>query len=334
MIFGYVFDDGFTVPAAVSIYSLLYNNKHIDDLNIVIFDDGISGDSKHKITLMVNKFGRTVKFIEVTEIKKKLLEVTSYNWNGSYSVYFKLLPNTLLPDYDGRIIIIDADTIINGKVDYLTCMDLCGKPCAMALEAMPISYYHYSKLGNSELANTGLIVIDTKKWSEMQVDNKVINYLKEIREKNMLPDEDIISVVLKNQFARISPEYNYLTQYYMFASNVFYRYLGWDKLNYKGIFYSLDELKNARDNAVIYHCIDTFTNRPWQKNNIHPYSKLFDRYLEHTPWKNYEKKKRKMSLKLSAELFLRRLLPRSLSYFLYAFAVRYTYGVVAKKFYS
>lgn len=334
MIFGYVFDEGFTVPAAVSIYSLLYNNKHINDIEIVILDDGILQESKNKLKQIANKFNRKMSFVDVDNVKKTLSKTTKYNWNGSYSTYIRLMLNSLLPGCEDIIIMIDGDTIVNGKVDELINIDLQGKLCAMALEAMPYKYHIHSDLGMNKLINGGLLVIDLKKWKEEEAENKILHFLSQVREKNMLTDEDVLSAVFKDKITTIPPRFNYLVQYYLYSSKFYYKFFGWDRLNDNGVFYSLDELQKARDNAIIYHCIDTFTNRPWQKNNIHPYSKMFDKYLAHTPWKDYKKQTRKMSLKQSVEMLLRRFLPSKLSRFLYACAVNYTYGISAKKYYE
>ena len=242
--------------------------------------------------------------------------------------------NTLLPDLNEVIIMIDGDTIINGSMSGLSQLDLNGNPCAMALEAMPYCYHIYSGLGDYELINGGLLLIDLKKWKEIKAEEKILYFLKNKREKNMLTDEDVLSVVFKGQITRISLKYNYLTQYYLYATPFYYRFFGWDKLANKNIFYSLKEMKEARRNAIVFHCIDTFTNRPWYKNNFHPYTKLFDKYLMHTPWKNYEKKKRTLRIGSVIEFYLRRILPRELSKLLYASAVKLYYGVGAKKYYN
>lgn len=331
---GYILDEGFIVPVTVSIYSLLHNNRDVDEIKLFILDDGITGDSREKLTKMINAFNRKACFVDVSEVRTLLSKTTSYNWNGSYSTYIRLMLNTLLPDMDDVIIMIDGDTIIDGSISELGEIDLNGNPCAMALEAMPYSYHKYSGLGDGELINGGVLVIDLKKWREAYVEQKVLSFLIEVREKNMLTDEDVISEILKGKIVRIQPRYNYLTQYYLYSNPFYYHYFGWDKLYQQKAFYSLKELKEAGEKAVIYHCIDTFTNRPWHKNNFHPYAKMFDKYLKQTPWSGYVKTKRQMSLRATIEYILRRCLPRQMSKFLYATAVKLYYGVGAKRYYA
>lgn len=334
MLFCYVFDEKFTVPASVSIYSLLYNNKTIDEIEIIVLDDGITKKSKNILTVMVKQFKRTISFVDVESIKDIIANYTSRDWNGSYAPYIKLMLNTLLPDREEVIYFLDADTIINKSIASLQKIDLKDNPCAMALEAMPIDYYFYSKLGYHELINAGLLVIDLKEWKKHNIEKKVLYFLKNVREKNMLPEEDILSRILKNKITRLAPNYNYLAQYTFHTSKFYYRFFGWDKLFENGAYYSLEELKYAQKNVIVYHCIDMFTNRPWHSNNNHPYTKLFDKYLKMTPFKDYKKEKRKMKLSNALEYSVCRIVPEFLHGFIYAIAVKVYYGVGAKRFYS
>lgn len=331
---GYIIDEGFAMPAGVSIYSLLYNNKDLKYLNIYILDDGISEESKEKLKTISNEFHRNIYFIDVFQIKSKLTNITKYNWNGSYSTYIRLMQNSIFPEMNEKMIMIDADTIINGSIKGLEEIDLMGNPCAMTLEAMPISYYFNSKLGYSELINGGLLVIDLEKWRECDAETRIIDFLLNVRSKNMLTDEDVISSVFKGSITRLSPNYNFLTQYYLYSNKFYYKFFGWNKLNKRNAFYSLEEIVNAKNNILIYHCIDSFTNRPWEYNNIHPYNNIFNNYLQLTPWKIDDKKVRKMSFRRSLEYGLRKYLPKPLSLLFNAIAVSIFYGIGAKKYYS
>lgn len=330
---GYIIDDGFSIPCGVSIYSLLYNNQHLDNIEIFILDDGISDLNKERLISISDQFNRKLDFINVRNVKSILADTTSYNWHGSYSTYIRLMLNSLFPDLKETIMMIDADTIIDGRIDELYSFDLKGNPCAMALEAMPVAYYKHSGLGLNELINGGLLIIDLEKWKEFDVENKIIDYLLNVRSKNMLTDEDVLSAVLKGKITRIPLYLNYLTQYYWYTSKFYYKFFGWNKLLDVDAFYSLSEMIEAKDKVTIYHCIDGFTNRPWHSNNIHPYTNLYDKYLQKTPWHNEEKQLRLNSFTSKTEIFIRKILPNALSNFYYACAVRLYYGIRAKIYY-
>lgn len=330
----YIFDDGFVLPAAVSIYSLMYNNSHIENIEFLILDDGISEKNKDLLKEMISGFKRKVSFFPVKDIKNKLAHVTKYNWNGSYTTYIRLMLNSIFPDRKDTVILIDADTIIIGKIDELNNYDLEGMPCAMALEAMPISYYKHSGLGMNKLINGGLFIIDLKRWREEDAESKIYDFLTNTRGKNMLTDEDVISVLFKDKFSVIPPRYNCLSQYVFYSKEFYYKFFGWNKLNKNNAFYSLDELKDAINDPVILHCIDSHTNRPWHKNNNHPYTSYFDKYLSMTPWNGMEKRSKQMGAVAKIEYFLRNNLPPIISNFYYAIVLKLYYGVGAKRYYN
>lgn len=330
---GYILDENFIVPAAVSIYSLLYNNRHMKDIRLFILDDGIAAASKYKLRKMVESFDRELVFIDASPVGVKIAKLTDNHWNGSYSTYSRLFLNTLLPDCDEKVIFIDADTIVHGKLDGIEDIDLEEKLFAAVLEAMPYEYHLHSRLKNRELINSGFMVIDLKKWREAKAEQKILYFLKEVCDRNMLTEEDVLSKVFYGKVKILSPEFNYLTQYYLYASDFYYRFFGWDKLNKRGVFYSLDEIDKAKQKAVVYHCIDTYTNRPWFSNNIHPYVKLFDRYYYRTPWGNERKTFGKLKLSNSLELVVRRILPHNSSRLFYAVAVKLYYGPKARHYY-
>ena len=331
---GYIIDNGFVLPAAVSICSLLKNNQHIDELNLYILDDGISEENKSMLMKMINGFFREAVFVPVKEVKDKLSIITKYNWNGSYSTYIRLMLNSIFPELNDRMLMIDADTIVVGRIDELADYDLKSYSCAMALEAMPISYYKYSGLGLNKLINGGLLLIDLKRWREEEMEKKIIEFLTIVRDKNMLTDEDVLSKIFNNKFSVISPRFNYLTQYHIFTTKFYYHFFGWNKLYKMGAFYSYEELAEAGSDPVILHCIDSQTNRPWHKNNHHPYSKIFDEYLSMTPWKEADKTIKSMSFIGKIEYFLRNFLPDSISRIYYGVVLKIYYGVGAKRYYS
>ncbi len=331
---GYVFDDGFVLPASVSIYSLLENNGHIHDLKLFVLDDNISDNNKNLLLSMVEKFDRVIEFVNISKIKDKLSNTTKYNWHGSYSTYIRLMLNSIFPNCNDRIIMIDADTIVTGNIEALELLDMKDNACAMALEAMPISYYIHSKLGMNKLVNGGLIVIDLKKWSDANAEQKIIDFIVNVREKNMLTDEDVLSAVFKDKISIIPPKYNFLAQYTCYSNKFFYKFFGWKKLYENNAFYSLDDLIEAKNDPVILHCIDMHTNRPWHSNNNHPFSGLFDSYLAKTPWDNSDKNVKSMSMVAKIEFFLRKYLPGRLSDYYYACVLRLYYGIGAKKYYG
>ncbi|MBD5134539.1 MAG: hypothetical protein HDT39_01040 [Lachnospiraceae bacterium] len=329
---GYIFDENYIICGAVSIFSLMYNNKEVDEINIYIFDGGISDKSKNQLFQMVHEYRRTVKFIDINNIIQMLKEMDVEPWNGSYTAYVKLMLSNFLPKDINRFIVIDADTVIDGSIEELDKMSLKGHPCAMGLEGIYSRYKKYAGIGNNEHFNTGVIVYDLSVWREKRVEEKLIYHLKNIFGRYMLPEEDPISIILRNDVERLNPKYNYLAQFEIFGTEKYFKRFGWKDAGDK--FYSLQDLRNVCDDVVIYHFIDTFTNRPWDENNCHPFSKKYDFYFNKISSVTLKKKKKKMSFSKTIEYYLRLKLPQKLSVYLYYFAAKSVYGIKAKIYYK
>lgn len=328
---GYVFDENFAVCAAVSMVSLLVNNAN-QPVNFYIFDDGIIQDTKKRLEEMCQRYNASVFFIDVNQITSRLKKMGVEPWRGRYSVYVRLAVGSFLPESMERIILIDADTIVAGSITDLYSIDLHGHPCAMALEGIHGRYNEICGIGQGELYNGGVLMIDLPKWREKAVEERLFNHLTTVRSNYMLTDEDLISIVLKGDVERLSPKFNYITQFYYYGTSAYFRRFHWDRLGEN--FYTLEELQKAKEDVRIYHCIDTFTSRPWYAGNIHPYNSMYDQYLALTPWNNSSKKPLELKGIAKLEFLLRKNLPGFLSDYMYYVAATLFYTIKAKKYYK
>lgn len=328
----YVFDENFAVCAAVSMVSLLENNKEIQDICFHIFEDGISSKSKERLHCICGKYGAQIIFYDVQPVCAKLEEMNVQPWRGRYSAYVKLMISSFLPQGIERAVVLDADTIVIGDIQELDTMDLHGHPCAMALEGIHGDYQLISGVGKSELYNTGVIVYDLPVWREKKVEERFVNHLTNVCCRYMLPEEDPISIVLRGDVERLRPEYNFIAQYTCFATERYFRRFHWDRLEDK--FYTLQQIQQAKKAPRICHCIDMFTSRPWFEENIHPYRDLYDHYLMMTPWKDVPKRKENMSRMAKIEYLIRKYTPYAISNYFYYFAARWVYTKRAKRFYK
>lgn len=329
---GYVFDENFACCAAVSMTSLMINISVDTKVHFHVFDDGITEESRNNIVQLVNKYKCEVSFYDVNQIVNYLKKLDVHPWRGRYSAYIKLMIEKFLPLDVERFILIDADTIVDGDVSKLETMDLQGHPCAMAFEGVHADYRKISGVGDAALYNTGVIIYDLSVWRKKKVEQRFVEHLKNVSAHYMLPEEDPISIVLKDDIAKLHPKYNFIVQFYLYGTSKYFKRFKWNKMGKN--FYALNEVQEAKADVRIYHCIDTFTNRPWNKNNIHPYTELYDKYLNKTPWSAIEKKELKMSLVQKVEYLLRKYLPHRLSIYMYFCAAYLFYTVGAKKFYD
>lgn len=329
----YVFDENYVKYAGISIYSLLENNKkNVKSLSFYLFYDKVSRESRDILEKMIEEYGSSVYWYNIIKIIKELEEKGVTKWRGSYTPYIKILCcNQIKEDID-RLLIIDADTLVVGALDELDYMELNGNPCAMAFEGITGYYKKYIGLKNGKNFNAGVLLIDAKVWKQQKVEERFLEHLKTICSQYIHPEQDAISIVLQNQVTILPVKYNYISQHVFYTTPLYY--LLFRRKSKNNEFYSMKEVLGAKNDLRIIHYIDTFTGRPWHKNNINPFNIEYDFYAEKTPWKNEKIPLPSDSMTEKIEYKLRHILPSKISDFFYFVCHHLFYTILTKKYYS
>ena len=162
----YIFDENYACYAGVSIESLLYNNQHLNGIHIHAVVTAVSEGNIRKLKDTVARYGRELSIVDATDVEERLCGLKVPEYNGSRATYYRLFFSELLPDLD-RIIYIDCDTIVSGRIDGLIDHDLGGHTIAMAYD----SNNHVSKMRHGfgrddEYYCAGIMLVDLKRWRE------------------------------------------------------------------------------------------------------------------------------------------------------------------------
>ena len=120
----YQFNEKYVPYAAVSIVSLLENNKEIEDIYIYVLEENINNDSKKKLVEMVNSYGRKIAFFKTNMLIEKMKSIGIPEYRGSYATNFKMFISDILPTDLERILYIDSDTIVEGSLKKLITIDM------------------------------------------------------------------------------------------------------------------------------------------------------------------------------------------------------------------
>lgn len=309
----YAADDNFAMVLGVSIESLLKNNQNLKNINITIFDSGISNKNKNLINSIFVKYHRNLpKWIKPIDLEQKIgikLDIS----RGSLAVYSRLFLQNFFDKDVEKILYIDSDTIINSSIQKLLDLSLPSKYIIAATKDAFSKYYR----GNIELnpnevmINAGVFLIDLKRWRKEKVENKFLNYIIKKNGKVQLNDQGVLNHVLNNKIYFLPPQFNMISLYYEYSIKdmFFYR----KPVN----FYSENEIANAKNNPVIIHYTSAFnTIRPWYGNSTHPLTSLWIKYYKESPWSGEPLKKEKKSgiKKILFEVY--KVLPNKVSLFI------------------
>ena len=110
-------DHRFVITTGVMIRSVCVNNKNIDIVFHVIVDDSVSYKDKSKISKVLG-FNHKIHYynVNVSSLNIKLPVVAE---RFPVSIYYRLLMTRFLPQSIDKILYMDADIIVRGRLDDL-----------------------------------------------------------------------------------------------------------------------------------------------------------------------------------------------------------------------
>ena len=139
---------------------------------------------------------------EIINVKKTAHNLRDFhlpNANLSYAAFFRyFIADEVLED---RVLYLDSDTIVNAKLDDLFYLDLQGYAIAAVQD--------FDQSGWLTTFNSGVMVIDAKKWRE----NRLTQSLLELTAKHhehVYGDQGILNMHFGDQWLHLDKEYNFM----------------------------------------------------------------------------------------------------------------------------
>lgn len=282
----YASNDNYARHLAVSLYSLLDHNQDMKTITVYILSMGLSAETKKRLRLVADTFYRHLEFIELGDLKERFAYKVD---TGGFdlSIMARLFVGEVLPESVTRVLYLDCDTVVLRSLKGLWETELNGFLAGAVME--PTIYPEIKKqigLGeNDPYFNSGVLLIDMKRWREEQVQEVLLGFYQSMGGKLFAGDQDTINGALKGRIRPLSPAYNFFTNYRYFH----YSHLIRLSPLYKKIPYEV--FRHARRHPAIVHYMGD--ERPWIGGNWNHYRRAYDTYLERTPWAGTEKEKGK-----------------------------------------
>lgn len=309
----YAADDKFAEILGVSLVSLLENSREEAEIQIYVLDSGISEENREKLEAVCQNYGRSAPvFIAARDISRELgMQVQADR--GSLSQYARLFVSSNLPEDLERVLYLDCDILLNQSVGQLWNLDLQGKTIGALMDAFSSLYRANIDLKPEDVMfNSGVMLIDLKRWKEKKVEGKLLNFIASRYGKIQQGDQGALNAVLSEDTFCFHPKFNSLT--------IFYDFTYPEMLQYRKppVFYEENEVAEAVEAPVVIHFTSSFlSSRPWMKGCAHRYAPLWLRYKAISPWKDaplWEAKSRSKTEALYVGLVKK--LPRALAIFL------------------
>ncbi|SDJ56650.1 Lipopolysaccharide biosynthesis protein, LPS:glycosyltransferase [Pedobacter sp. ok626] len=258
-------DNHYAILIAALLKSIEVNHKTEEHIDFHIIDDGISPKVKKKLSAIADPKMITLKWFKSKEIIPSNIVIPVDNSAFPLTVYMRVFSPYVVDPEVSRLIYLDVDTIVQDDISKLWNIDLGNYTVAAAQDVGKTvdcewgGIKNYKDLGltaDTKYFNSGVLVINPKKWREEDLSNQVITALSTYKEYVQLADQYGLNVVLANKWQMLDPKWNW---------------------------FAFQEDKNPS----LVHFLDIkpiFTSY----NSQAVYRDEFYRYLSMTPWKGFK----------------------------------------------
>ena len=210
-------DDNYAVYLATSIQSILFNSKKNEIINFYILDGGISEKNKRFIYNIINKYNSNIQFCNIDTNKydkwfNKLKEINEekYFINYSPAVFYRISIPSILKEID-KILYIDVDTIITSSLYELYNINIDDYYIAAVKDYGGELVDKIKKnLNLHEYFNSGILLINNKKFIKNKLENEMINFFYKNFSKIIVVDQDILNYICNGKVKYLDYKYNFM----------------------------------------------------------------------------------------------------------------------------
>lgn len=254
-------DDGYAMPTAVAIYSMLRCYSGDKLVIIILYRESLSELSKALINESIRKScGGKEVILKYMDVAKKITAPDSYIPHITAATYYRLILPTLLSEYS-RCLYLDGDIYVADDIAPL-CMtkldenEVIAGVCSTTTETARkrVREKKIKELGINDLRgyiNAGVILMDLEKLRALGTEEKMLALIS----RNFgVQDQDIINVACYGKIKNIPPQYNSLPD--LFRKR---------KCSFRRI-YSCKDIDKAKENPCIIHYADSI--KPWKYINV------------------------------------------------------------------
>ena len=261
-------DNNYAKHMAVAMISILKNSKSEDSYNFYILDGGISPKNKTKINELLKIRSFNIEYLNVNSDDFKDCPMTGYVKYITLPTYYRFKIASLLPNID-KILYLDCDIIVDSDISELYNYNIE----QYYIGAIPevFNQDHKRRLdieGNAYYCNAGVLLINSKKWREDNIEGKLFEYAKKPQREIIFQDQDVLNEVLKYKIKYIPLKWN-VQHDSIFSSNSY--------------IYHSQEREESLKNPSLVHFSHKY--KPWNYKCYNKFKNLYYLYLKQSPWK-------------------------------------------------
>jgi lipopolysaccharide biosynthesis glycosyltransferase len=270
-------DEAFSRPLAVTIRSIVAHLAPARELDLHVFDMGITAGSRTHIEQMAQH--PRVRLRWVTDVREKVANLPQAWPHISTATYARLFIPTLLPLSATKALYLDCDLIVRRCVGDLYDTPM-GEFAAMAVADAGAPYvssrfgvpywWRAGRRADEVNVNAGVLLMNLSAWREGDVSVAALDYL--AKEHLFQGDQEAINAVLPGRIGELDPRWNQQTL-------LFARELA------AALPYSEEQVARLRTEPWIVHYSTHI--KPWNYESRHPFRDEWFALLDETPYRGW-----------------------------------------------
>lgn len=269
-----------------TLLSVLKNSK--EKWNIFIIYENLSNETKIKLNTIVESYESEINYIEINKKDLDRFKV-GVGTHLSSIVFARLFIPELLKSEE-KAVYLDCDVIALKPLEELYNMDLENKSIGVVLDGKKDQKSSLSRLNlnlDRTYFNAGIMVMDLKRLRENGKFLKTIDYCLNPDRELQLNEQDALNIIFENDYMINDIIWNYT--------------------------HGNSEENNYTEKEIgIVHF--TGDMKPWDCRSYSPYKHLYWKYLNETPWKEFEEENKTLKNILKRELVKFKLKTRKIRY--------------------
>jgi len=211
-------DNHYIILLAALIKSIEANIREGQLIQVYIIEDNVSASSQKKLQRSVNPSITNLVWKGMNEVIPKGMNLPLDRSSYPLNIYMRLFIPYFIPEEIEKVLYLDVDMIVQKDITELFEIDLGDAIVGAVLDPRIITFdnswggvLNYKDLGiagTTRYFNTGLLLMNTKKWREQQVTEKIIDCIDRNKKFANYPDQYGLNVVLANQWFELNPLWN------------------------------------------------------------------------------------------------------------------------------
>ena len=256
--------DGRYAPHAANVMASIVRHAPGAKLRFILLQSGVSEDAKRR----TEAAAQGAAFVWV-DVRDEDLPAHADRGHLNRTMLFRLGLEALAPQDCGRVVYVDADTIVLGDIRELATADLGGYP----LGAVTDCYQDADKFAElwslpkgGRYFNSGVLVIDLQKVREQKLFARAIDFVVAHDKALLFADQDALNHVFWQNSAVIEPTWN--VQRFMSPQEIAAE--------------TAPDRRWGQKRPRLIHYIGT--EKPWMRNVWHPWAWAYWENLKRTPF--------------------------------------------------